>query len=155
MQKVIEIVDDKEYRVRYLKYSQRVLSCFKTTFIFYFILLVVIGMMSSFINALYVIGFFFVLNFFEYRSWSRFFITSIRKTAGILYLEYYDGDEKKNIEGDIALFSFEVKRLWYKIRGDALYLAVTYQGELKLKQFLIEDVDEGVIRKVVDMMNDK
>ncbi len=150
MGKLIEIINDHEYKATPLKYSKRVAHSFKTTVIFYAFIFIGIGVMSSFANAFYVLLFFFLLNLIEYSGWSKYYITHIEKSDGKLQIEYYDKDEMKSITDDLSTFSFEVKNVWYKIRGNTPFLVIRHGEEDIIKQFLIDDIDENAIKKLAE-----
>jgi hypothetical protein len=147
MSKLIEVINDHEYKTVPLKYTQRVASFFKTTVIFYAFIFIGIGIGSSYANAFYVVLFFFMLNLMEYRKWGRYYITHIEKSEDKLRIEYYDKDELKIINDNLSGFSFEVKNVWYKIRGYTPFLIIRH-GNDAIRQFLIKDIDETAIKKI-------
>lgn len=148
---LIEIVNEHEFKATPVRYAQRVVLCFKTTIIFYAFIFFGIGIMSSFVNGLYVVLFFFILNLLEYRNWSRYYITHIKKSGNNLHIEYYDKDEQKVIEDTNTTFTFKTNNVWYKIRSNTPFLIISHAENTILKQFLITDIDESVIKKIASL----
>jgi len=92
--------------------------------------------------------FFLLFNIFEYSIWAGFFLTNIERIEGKLTVEYYDRNSACIVVDDISSFSIKAKRLWYKVRSDAPYLEITHNGSLILRQFLMKDVDENIIKRI-------
>lgn len=153
MDNLIEILNESEYKAAPISYYQRIVSSFKSSSIFYAFLIVIISFISSFINALYVFLFFFLLNLIEYGNWSKCYITFIKKTSDKLQISYYLKEDAKHIEDVNSSFAFEVKSVWYKIRGKTSFLEIKHNGTVIVKQFLIKNIDEKVLLKLTEQFN--
>lgn len=151
MGKLIEVMNEFEYKAVKISYAKRVTLCFKTTIIFYAFIFMGVTIISSFVNAFYVVLFFFIFNLLEYRNWCRYYITHIKKSGNNVQIEYYDKNEQKNVDDTITTFTFKTNNVWYKIRGKAPFLVINHTETVVLKQFLFEDIDENVIKEITTL----
>jgi len=148
MEKLIEKFDGIEYRARHFSYFSRIISFFKSSLVFYILIVVVGGMLATYLSAILGLSFFLLFNIFEYSNWARYYLTHIERIEGKLTVEYYDRNSACIVVDDISSFSIKAKRLWYKVRSDAPYLEITHNGSLILRQFLMKDVDENIIKRI-------
>ncbi len=141
---------DKELRISPKKFSERVIREFKDAFVFYVFIFLAVGLMSSFLNAAFVLFMFFIFHLIEYRRWCKYYITGIFKSGEYLTIEYLEKDNLKKLKDRRDQFSIVKKKVWYKIRGNVKYVEFSYQGKVILRQFSAYDIDEVVLNNVVD-----
>lgn len=150
MNKLIEVLENKEYRAFPISYWGRVIDSFKSMLLFYVIAILVITFLSSFTNALFFLWVLLLMNIVEYRKWTKGYISYIKRDNEKLKINYLLKDKMFHIEDVATSFSFEKKRVWYKIHGAVFFLRVRHNNEVIVKQFMIKDINEAAIDRMVE-----
>jgi len=97
------------------------------------------------------LGFFaviFLVQYFKSESGDKYYITSIDIRYPNVEIAYDERGEKKNITGSISQFQFFKKNTISKTR--VVYLAIYYDNNSIIKQFVGGDWDENKIDEVIE-----
>lgn len=150
MKELIVNFVNEEYKTVFVSYHDRIVDCYKNTWIMYIIFFVGFTIASDFVFALCLIIFLLLVNTIEYRRWAQGYISRVNKNGVKLEIGYFIKDKEYFVEDDAITFQFEKRRVWYKINGGSPFLQINHQGNVMVKQFTIGDIDEAVIDKIVD-----
>lgn len=150
MNKLIVYFGNGEYRAGYISYHDRILECFKSSSVFYLIFLGGFFVVLSFAFACSIITFILFFHLLEFRSRSKGYISYINRSNGRLKLIYFNKDKQYVAEDDAAAFCIEKKKVWYKINGGAPFLQIKYHHNVIVKQFIVKDVDETIIERMIE-----
>jgi len=149
MKNLVVNFEKEEYKTVFVSYHDRIVDCYKSTWIIYSILFVGFIIASNFVSALCVIIFLLLFNTIEYREWSKCHISRIIRNGIKLQISYFIKDKEYVIEDEAIAFQFKKKNLWYKMNGGAPYLEINHNGRTIVKQFVIGDINPAVFDKII------
>ncbi len=149
MGKLIIIQDTNEYKAKPLKYWERTTIWVKEACILYAVFLIGVSLISSFINAIYVLLFFLMLNLIEFRSWAKDYIIHIVRSDDSVEVEYHTKDHIRIVNGKLQDFMFEKRKVWYKIQREEVFLRIAFKDDTLIRQFMIKDIDEDVFDSII------
>jgi hypothetical protein len=97
--------------------------------------------------------FIFLVQYYKSKQRDKSYISYISIGNDSTTIEYFDGETKKQISGQLKEFRFKKQYAFTKIKTP--YLAVYKENELKIKQFETGEWIENKMDEVVDLFNNK